>query len=140
MQKERQRRLITVLFLLGGLTVSVLCALLALSQHMHFFFTPTQLKEEPPPSERVVRVGGMVLKGSVVRLPDLRVEFYVTDFHNHLKVHYQGILPDLFREEQGVVILGTLTPQGELFAKNVLAKHDERYMPPEIRHLVKNVP
>jgi len=100
-----------------------------------FFFSPTQVAAKEAPLDRSLRVGGMVEKGSLKRLPDgLTVQFVVTDTAKSLPVVYSGLLPDLFKEGKGVVAQGKLGPDGAFHASEVLAKHDENYMPPEAAH------
>ena len=109
----------------------------ALSQNINLFFTPTQLAGGKAPEAQLIRVGGMVAEGTVARDPQsLQVAFDVTDFENHVRVTYTGILPDLFREGQGVVVQGRMAG-GELKATEVLAKHDENYMPPEVTEALR---
>jgi len=118
---------------LAGVAVSVALALRAFQENMMAFFDPTQVVAGEAPTERGFRLGGMVADGSVVREPgSLTVHFDVTDFNEAVKVSYTGVLPDLFREGQGVVAIGTLGPDGGFVADKVLAKHDENYMPPEV--------
>jgi cytochrome c-type biogenesis protein CcmE len=115
-----------------GLTVAALFVLNAFRNNLVFFYSPTEVLEGKAPPDRTFRIGGLVEKGSVHRSKDgLKVDFVVTDLNKRLPVHYEGPLPDLFREGQGVVAQGRLSA-GHLFvAKEVLAKHDEKYMPPE---------
>lgn len=136
MNPLRKRRL---LFVCTLCIASLICAYLviqALRQQLNFFFTPTQIaQKEAKPGTRI-RVGGMVEKGSVVKGGGLFVQFILTDFKHQVPIHYTGILPDLFKEEQGIVALGRLheTAGTPVFlADEVLAKHDENYMPKEVR-------
>lgn len=128
----QRRRLIVIISLGGGLGLAVALILYALSQNIHVFYTPSQLKTQSVRANQMCRVGGMVVKNSVVRKEDLSLEFMVTDFNQQVKIKYRGVLPDLFREGQGIVALGKMSAQGEFIASQVLAKHDEKYMPPEI--------
>lgn len=133
MNPQRKQRLLVVLFIVLGVSVAVGLSLFALSENINLFYSPTQIAQgEVPPGQRI-RAGGMVVAGSVRRDPNsLNVEFEVTDNQASVKVHYNGILPDLFREGQGIVAMGYLDGQGVFRADEVLAKHDENYMPPEV--------
>jgi cytochrome c-type biogenesis protein CcmE len=122
----------------GGLSAVGLAAyfvLNAFESNLVFFFTPTQIAAGEAPKNRTFRVGGMVKEGSVKRV-DLTVSFVVTDTSKEVPVSYTGILPDLFREGKGVVAQGKLGSDGRFTASEVLAKHDENYMPPEAQHAV----
>lgn len=129
----RQRRAILVGAMFAGVGAAAAFTLLAIGENMLWFFTPSQLlAEEAPPGNRI-RVGGLVVEGSVRRRPgDLEVRFTLTDRSAAVTVAYRGLLPDLFREGQGIVALGRLDRNGILQAEEVLAKHDETYMPPEV--------
>ena len=102
-----------------------------------FFRSPTDIADDPPPPGRAMRIGGLVVENSVQRLDGVGVRFQVTDMKHKLDVVYNGILPDLFREGQGVVAEGTLGSDGVFAATEVLAKHDENYMPPEVAEALK---
>jgi cytochrome c-type biogenesis protein CcmE len=118
---------------LGGVVVSAALALRAFEQNLLYFFSPTQVAAGEAPTERTFRLGGMVLDGSVAREPgSLTVSFIVTDYAHTVPVQYTGVLPDLFQEGQGVVARGRIDPSGLFAAEEVLAKHDENYMPPEV--------
>jgi len=133
MNAVRKKRLIIILALLAAVALALGLALLALSQNINLFYTPTQIANGQAPNDARIRAGGMVRKGSLKRAKDsLAVRFVVTDYAHDLTVEYQGILPDLFREGQGVVALGRINPNGVLVAEQILAKHDETYMPPEV--------
>lgn len=132
MSPLQKKRCLLVIFLITGVSLTLFLILYALSQNINLFYTPSQLNEAV--RAKTIRVGGMVVKGSIVR-QKLNVEFVITDFNQQLKVFYQGILPDLFKEGQGVVALGKLNETGNFIAEQVLAKHDEKYMPPEIAAL-----
>ena len=133
MTPTRRRRLLFVGLVLGGVVVSVGLALRAFQENLLYFFSPTQVAAGEAPVERTFRLGGMVLDDSVVREEgSLTVEFVVTDFANSVPVRYTGLLPDLFKEGQGVVTLGRFDDSGQFVAEEVLAKHDENYMPPEV--------
>jgi cytochrome c-type biogenesis protein CcmE len=131
--KPRQKRLAIIV---GGLTaVAVAAALLlnALRSNVAFFFTPTQVYSGEAPKDRVFRVGGLVKAGSLQR-QQMTVRFVVTDTARDIPVSYTGILPDLFSEGKGAVVQGRLSADGGFVASEVLAKHDENYMPPEAKH------
>lgn len=137
MRAKRKQRLYLVILLLAGLSVAVGLTLMALKQNINLFFTPTQIIAGEAPQGVSFRIGGMVVDDSVVRSEkDLSVAFEVTDTAKRVPVRYVGILPDLFREGQGVVALGRL--EGSTFvASEVLAKHDENYMAPEAAEAIK---
>ncbi|SFM79625.1 cytochrome c maturation protein CcmE [Marinobacter pelagius] len=133
MHPIRKKRLTIVLFLLAGIGVAVALTTYALRQNINLFYDPSQIAAGDVPQDVRIRAGGMVEEGSVIRDPDsLKVEFRVTDFNSSVPVEYNGILPDLFAEGQGVVAMGKLNGQGRFVADQVLAKHDENYMPPEV--------
>ena len=133
MNAVRKKRLYIVLAILVGAGIAVALALMALSQNINLFYTPTQIANGEAPVDTRIRAGGMVAEGSLKRTGDsLDVEFVVTDFAKNVTIRYRGILPDLFREGQGIVALGKLSADGVLVADEVLAKHDENYMPPEV--------
>jgi cytochrome c-type biogenesis protein CcmE len=136
---RRRRRLILVLGIVAGVSIAGTLALKAFRQNVMFFFDPSQVASgQVPPGERF-RLGGMVTKGSVQRAPgSLEVHFVVTDFSHSVPVVYDKVLPDLFREGAGVVAHGRLRPDGTFVADEVLAKHDEKYMPPEVARSLKN--
>lgn len=133
MKPLRKKRLLIILAILAGIAMAVGLALSALQQNINLFYTPTQIANGEAPQDTRIRAGGMVEKGSLKRSGDsLDVEFVVTDFVKNVTIRYRGILPDLFREGQGIVALGKLGIDGVLVADEVLAKHDEKYMPPEV--------
>ncbi len=130
---KHKKRLGIVLLIVIGVSTTVALAITAFRQNMLYFFSPSQVVAGEAPLDRVIRVGGMVSEGSVQRSEDsLAVQFSVTDFEHTIVVRYTGILPDLFREGQGIVAIGTMQPDGTFSADEVLAKHDENYMPPEV--------
>lgn len=134
MNPIRKRKLIRVLFVL--LVTAIVTALVtyALRQNISLFFTPTQFANGEAPMKQNIRLGGMVVKDSVVRVSnDLSVEFQLTDFRQAVSVSYRGILPDLFREGQGIVASGVMIDKTHFKADEVLAKHDANYMPPEVK-------
>lgn len=131
--KARQKRLIIVLVGLLGFGTAVALVMNAFNSNMVFFFSPTQVLNDEAPRDHTFRLGGIVEEGSMVRENDgLTVLFNVTDGMETVPVKYVGILPDLFREGQGVVAQGKLGDDDLFTAKEVLAKHDENYMPPEV--------
>lgn len=134
MKPHRKKRLSMILFIAAGLSVAIGLSLYALSNNIDLFFTPTQVAAGEVPDNQHIRVGGMVKEGSVERDDDtLEVRFAATDYNHDVWIRYEGILPDLFREGQGVVAEGTLGPDGRLLASRVLAKHDENYMSSEVK-------
>jgi cytochrome c-type biogenesis protein CcmE len=131
---RKQARLYGVLFLLAGMGVATALTLTALKDNVSYFRTPTEIVSGNYPEKKNghgVRLGGLVEKGSVIRDGD-SVSFRVTDLAQSLSVRYQGIVPDLFREGQGVVAEGKVSVDGVFIAERILAKHDEKYMPPEV--------
>lgn len=140
MSKTHQKRLFMIVFLIVGSAIAAGLILKAFSNNIDLYYTPTDYQQMTLPSDKIIRVGGMVVKGSVERDADLQVRFRITDFENELTVQYEGILPDLFREGQGVVILGRQQSANALQATQVLAKHDENYMPPEVARQMRSAP
>ncbi|MEQ8355029.1 MAG: cytochrome c maturation protein CcmE [Kiloniellaceae bacterium] len=137
MTRKRRRLYIVVAVLLvfGSATGLVL---IALDDSLDLFQSPSQLIASPPPPERGIRLGGLVEEGTVLRATDgLSVSFRITDGAQSVPVNYQGILPDLFREGQGVITLGKMSPEGTFVAREVLAKHDENYLPREVVDALK---
>ncbi|MDP6773855.1 MAG: cytochrome c maturation protein CcmE [Rhodospirillales bacterium] len=134
--KPKHKRLTFVVIAVGLLGAAVALVLVAFEENIVFFFSPTEVLERKPPPEQRLRVGGLVEEGSVDRSGGARVTFRVTDLANTVAVTYVGLLPDLFREGQGVVVEGHLE-NGVLRADEVLAKHDETYMPPEVAEALK---
>ena len=136
--KLRHKR---VAIIVGGLAVLGIAAILVLKafqSNLVFFFTPTQVLANEAPQGKAIRVGGLVESGSLKRRDDgLTVSFQVTDTAKTIRVEYSGILPDLFREGKGVVAQGKVGPDGVFHATEVLAKHDENYMPPDAAHAVE---
>ncbi|WP_286239931.1 cytochrome c maturation protein CcmE [Neptuniibacter halophilus] len=133
MNPKRKQRLIIVLFIVFGVGAAVGLTMFALSQNINLFYSPTDIAKGDAPQDTRIRAGGMVVEGSVVRDQEsLRVQFDLTDYESTMTVHYTGILPDLFREGQGIVAQGKLDENNHLQATEVLAKHDENYMPPEV--------
>ncbi len=134
---RKQRRLVLIGGSIGVLTLAVGLVLNALNGSIVFFNSPSDIKEKQVAAGTRVRIGGLVKDGSVQRGDNLRIRFEVTDGKNDVPVNFQGIVPDLFREGQGVVAEGKLEPGGILDADTVLAKHDERYMPKEVVDALK---
>ena len=133
MHPARKKRLILILLVLLGVGAAVALALSALRENINLFYTPTQIANGEVPEGARIRAGGMVVDGSVKRSTDsLDVHFDVSDGAEAVTIAYSGILPDLFREGQGIVALGRVNADGVLVADEVLAKHDEEYMPPEV--------
>ena len=131
--KPRQQRMLAVGLAAAGIVVAATLALRAFEENMIFFVDITEVIEGNYPNDRNFRVGGLVVNGSVRRQPgDLEVKFDLTDAKSQLTVAYAGILPDLFREGQGIIAHGRLDDSGVFVADEVLAKHDENYMPPEV--------
>ena len=138
MHPQRRRRLIWILALLAGFALAVALAAYALRQNINLFFTPSQLAAHEAVDGQRIQAGGLVVQGSVRRAPDsLAVRFSISDLRHSVDVVYEGILPDLFKEGKGVVAQGKLEPDGIFRAKEVLAKHDENYMPPEAANAVE---
>lgn len=130
----RQKRMVTVVAILAGVGVATAFALQAFQKNLLYYYSPTQILAGEAPDARSFRVGGLVETGSVKRAPgSLEVRFTLTDYANTVGVSYTGVLPDLFREGQGVIARGKLGNDGLFVAEEVLAKHDENYMPPEVK-------
>jgi cytochrome c-type biogenesis protein CcmE len=140
MKPARKKRLALIVLMVVGIAVGVGFALKSLDENIMFFFTPTEVAEGKAPQGRLFRIGGMVVDGSVSRPGEgLTVQFDLTDNEKIVTVLYTGILPDLFREGQGIIANGKLNQEGAFIAQEVLAKHDENYMPPEVAEAMKNV-
>jgi cytochrome c-type biogenesis protein CcmE len=134
--KPRHKRFMWIALGLGAIGIATALVLTAFNQNLVFFFTPSQVAANEAPVGRTFRIGGMVEAGSVKR-EGVEVRFVVTDTAKSMPVVYRGQLPDLFREGKGVVAQGQLGPDGVFRAGEVLAKHDENYMPPEAAHAVE---
>jgi cytochrome c-type biogenesis protein CcmE len=134
---RRSRRLALIAVALAVVGAAAGIALYALRDNIVFFYSPSEIAEKAVESSARLRVGGLVKAGTLVKSPGQNVAFVVTDGAHDLKVAYQGLLPDLFREGQGVVAEGVLAAPGELRAETILAKHDERYMPREVVDALK---
>ncbi len=140
MTPARKKRLSLIVLLVVGVALAATFMLQAFNENVMFFYTPSEIKEGKAPTNRPFRMGGMVVEGSVIR-PEkgVWVQFDLTDTKKVVTVKYEGILPDLFREGQGIIANGTLDENGVIIADEVLAKHDENYMSPEIKDMMKNV-
>ncbi len=142
MSPTQRQRLMVVVILVLGIGIAATLTLLAFQKNLLYFVTPTQIKSGELPQQRQFRVGGIVVEGTLQR-EGVKVQFDLTDTANSVTVVYSGILPDLFREGQGIVANGKLTDGGVFEASEVLAKHDENYMPPEVSEALetaKNLP
>ena len=130
MNPIRKRRIYSILLVLLFSVSGISLILYSLNSNLDYFFTPTELKDKSIPSDKRIKLGGMVLNDSVNRASS-KISFIVTDYENSITVEYEGIVPDLFKEGSGVVVLGFLDNQ-IVYAEEVLAKHDENYMPPNL--------
>ena len=129
----RRKRMVVIGLLVVGMGAATALILNAFNQNLMYFYSPSDVQAGKAPAARDFRIGGLVLAGSVKRAPDkLEVRFTLSDLKQEVVVRYEGILPDLFREGQGIVANGKLGANGEFVAREVLAKHDENYMPPEV--------
>lgn len=137
MTPVRYRRLVFTLSVIIGGAVAAALVVFALGQNINLFFTPTDVEKGLAPINRSIRVGGMVKEKSLVRGDELELTFMITDYEQNLEIRYKGILPDLFREGQGIVANGRLLDNQTFQADEILAKHDEKYMPPEITASLK---
>ncbi len=133
----RQKRMTFVILLIAGVAIAITLALRAFNENLLYFFSPTQIAAGEAPKDHSFRAGGLVVEGSVVRSKkSLKITFDLTDGKHDIPVQYEGILPDLFREGQGIVATGKMQ-NGVFMAEQVLAKHDENYMPPEVADALK---
>ena len=138
MKPARKKRLFFIIFLVSGIAIAAGFALYAFNQNLMFYFSPAEVKQGKAPVDKIFRMGGMVVKGSFVKEPkSLKVHFDLTDYDKTVSVEYTGLLPDLFREGQGIISRGKLNSEGVFVAEEVLAKHDENYMPPEVAESLK---
>jgi len=138
MNPVRKKRLLLIGLMVGGVAITTALMLNAFQSNVMFFFSPTQVAAGEAPVGHNFRVGGLVETGSVTREEgSLTVQFTVTDGDKKLPIYYAGILPDLFREGQGIIAKGKLDDTGRFTASEVLAKHDENYMPPEVADALK---
>jgi cytochrome c-type biogenesis protein CcmE len=135
---KRSRRKVLIFAVVFGVAIATVLGLTAFEENLLYFYSPTQVKAGEAPQTHSFRVGGLVVDGSVKREPDsLMVQFDVTDNTESMTIEYTGILPDLFREGQGIVAMGRFKEGGNFIADEVLAKHDENYMPPEVADALK---
>ncbi len=134
---KRQGRMMWIAALLGGIAIAAALGFTALRKNMMYFYTPSDLVAQNAPKHARLRLGGLVERGSVQRGDGLLVSFTLADCAKTVQVRYEGILPDLFREGQGIVATGMLTDDGAFKADEVLAKHDENYMPPDLASSLK---
>ena len=140
MNPIRKQRIYALIAILAGSILAVWLVISALSKNLNLFYSPTDLLNNNLSSDTLIRAGGMVREGSIKKSSDsLSIVFTVTDFENDLLINYSGILPDLFSEKAGVVVQGYLESEGTFRAVEVLAKHDENYMPPEVAKLMEEV-
>ena len=131
--KPRQQRMLAVGLAVAGLAIAAILTLRSFEENMMFYIEISEVVKGNVPGDRNFRVGGLVVEGSVIRKTgELDIAFTLTDLQQELTVVYGGILPDLFREGQGIIVHGRLNDDGEFVADTVLAKHDEKYMPPEV--------
>jgi len=138
MKPMRRKRLWLILLMVAGVSVAAWFGLRSFNENLMFFFSTSQVAAGEAPKDHLFRLGGMVVKGSVQRPgTGLTVKFTLTDMAKEVPVEYTGILPDLFREGQGIIANGKLNEQGVFVAQEVLAKHDENYMPPEVAGSMK---
>ena len=139
MNPRRCKMLFGIIFVVLGVAAATALGLKAFQENLLYFYSPSQIVNGEAPVSRLFRIGGMVVDGSVKRDPDsLKVSFVLTDTGKSVGVSYEGILPDLFREGQGIVANGQLDKDGVFVAEEVLAKHDENYMPPEVAEALAN--
>ena len=138
MHPKRKKRLYLIVLMVMGVGVGIALALSAFNDNLMFFYSPSEVVAGEAPAGHAIRVGGLVTTGSVKRQENgLTVNFDITDNAESVTIEYTGILPDLFREGQGIVARGKLEPNGMFVADEVLAKHDENYMPPEVADALK---
>ncbi len=141
MKPARKQRLILIGLMVLGISIATAFALKSFNDNLMYFFSTTDVVDGKAPKDTLFRLGGMVIKGSVERPGDgIMVRFKLTDLSKEVTVEYSGILPDLFREGQGIIAHGKLNTQGVFIAEEVLAKHDENYMPPEVKDSLKSEP
>ncbi len=140
MTPRRKQRLIFVLVLIIGFGAAISLSLFAFQKNLLYFYSPSQIAANEVETGQMFRLGGLVVEGSVVRESDgVTTQFDLTDTAGSITVRYTGLLPDLFREGQGIVAQGKINPQGVFVAQEVLAKHDENYMPPELADALQEV-
>lgn len=138
MKPARKKRLLFIIFLVTGVTIAAGFAFYAFNQNLMFYFSPSEVKQGKAPVNKIFRMGGMVVEGTFKKDKNtLKVFFDITDYDKTVSVEYTGLLPDLFREGQGIISRGKLNSEGVFVAEEVLAKHDENYMPPEVAESLK---
>ena len=137
MNPKRKQKLVIILGGLAALGLAIGLMTYAMRENINLFYTPSQVAAGEAPLEKRIRVGGLVVVGSLQRGDDLDVTFDITDNAQTIRVRYDGILPDLFREGQGIIANGHLVSDKLVEAEEVLAKHDENYMPPEVKHAIE---
>lgn len=135
--KPKHQRLLFVVFSMVFLCIGGLLTLSAFRENLVFFYSPSDLAGQSPAPEKTIRIGGLVKAGSIERHADDVVRFVITDGKAEVKVSYKGMLPNLFRDGQGCIAEGNMVSEGELSAKKILAKHDEKYMPKEVVDALK---
>ena len=141
MTPRRKRRLYAALAIIVGVGVAAALGISAFQDNLLFYFSPSEVHAGEVPQDHAIRVGGMVVEGSLSREPgSMKVNFVLTDYGAEVEVEFEGILPDLFREGQGVIAQGRLNADNRFVASEVLAKHDENYMPPEVADSLKISP
>ncbi len=134
--KPRHKRALIIVGALATLAIAAVLILNALNSNIALYVTPSEVAAGKAPNGQTFRIGGMVKDGSLKR-DELVVHFIITDLVKEISVSYKGILPDLFKEGKGAVVQGKLNPDGQFIASEVLAKHDENYMPPEAKHALE---
>jgi len=134
---KRRKRLLILLLGFIAISTSGILILFASRDSITFFYSPTELIEKQDITEKVIRIGGLVREKSIIKKGQSKIEFIVEDGKNHILVYYAGMLPDLFREGQGVICEGKIGKNGIFRANKILAKHDEKYMPPEVAEALK---
>jgi len=135
----RKQRVYVIVTVFLGMVIAITLVISALSKNLNLFYSPSELLEGNITPGNIIRAGGMVTSGSIKKSTDsLEVVFSITDFKNSILVTYEGILPDLFSENAGVVVKGFLREDGSFLAQEVLAKHDENYMPPEVAKILES--
>ncbi len=140
MKSHRRNRMLIIVFIVCAAAGATTFTLFALNENINLFYSPEQIVQGEAPVGKTIRAGGMVQDGSVIRAEEgLGVSFVVSDLKSaQVTIEFEGILPDMFREGQGIIALGQLTDNGVFVAEEVLAKHDENYMPPEVADALKN--
>lgn len=135
--KAKHQRLVFIVIGICSIGLAVAIILFNFNDNLVFFYSPTDLKQIEISDKKIIRVGGLIKDSSVKKIDSLKTEFIITDNENELRIYYEGLLPNLFREGQGMVARGILNSENILIADNLLAKHDENYMPPEVAKSLK---